>query len=88
LGQVARRRGQWAQAAALYSESLAAHQAAGNRGMIARCLAGLGGVALGRGEREEANRLLGEAKGMFDNLRPFLLPADAAEFTEMYDRSL
>lgn len=87
LGQVARRRGQWEQAAALYSESLAAHQAAGNRGMIARCLAGLGGVALGRGEQKEANRLLGEAKEMFDNLRPFLLPADAAEFAEMYSQS-
>lgn len=83
LGQVARRQGRWEKAVSFYSESLAFHQAAEDRGMMARCLAGLGGVALARGEGEQAGRLLDAAKAIFDSLPPFLAPADAAEFAEM-----
>ena len=50
--------------------------------MVGRCLAGLGGVALGHGLFERAARLLGAAQKLFDALPPFLAPGDR----ENYDR--
>jgi hypothetical protein len=55
-----------------------------NRHMIARCLAGLGGVELGRGKFERAAYLLGAAQKLFDVLSPFLTPGDRKE----YDRCI
>jgi len=83
LGQTARRQGRWAEAAGFYGESLAAHREMENRHMQARCLAGLGAVALAQGEREAAGRLLGAAQAIFAQLPAFLPPADAAEFAAL-----
>jgi hypothetical protein len=51
--------------------------------MIARCLAGLGGVALGQGQPERATRLLGAAYLLFETLPPFLSPADWTEYDQL-----
>lgn len=83
LGQVARRQGRLAEAAALYTDSLVAHQEMGNRHMTARCLVGLGAVALAQGDRAEAARRLDTAQAIFDELPPFLAPADRAEFVTL-----
>ncbi len=83
LGQAARRRNQLDEAATLYTKSLLEHRAMNNQYMIARCLAGLGSVALAQGDRLTATKLLREAQGMFDILPPFLAPADAAELAAL-----
>ncbi|MCE7989508.1 MAG: hypothetical protein DYG89_50800 [Caldilinea sp. CFX5] len=51
-----------------------------NEKMIARCLAGLGGVALSQGDALRAVRLLSAAYAQFAQLPPFLAPADEAAY--------
>jgi tetratricopeptide (TPR) repeat protein len=48
--------------------------------MRARCIAGLGGVAVRAGWPELGARLLASAQQLFDTLPPFLLPPDQAEY--------
>jgi tetratricopeptide (TPR) repeat protein len=65
LGDVARARGQGAQAAALYEASLALRRALGDRGGIAAALYRLGTVAQAQGESARAAGLLGESLDLF-----------------------
>lgn len=48
--------------------------------MRARCIAGLGGVAVRAGQPERGARLLAAAQQQFEALPPFLLPPDMAEY--------
>jgi tetratricopeptide (TPR) repeat protein len=79
-GEVARRRGEYAKAHQLYQESLTLSQTLQNRHIMARCLAGLGGVALALGDAPRATTLLSAAQACFAQLAPFLPPADEATF--------
>jgi tetratricopeptide (TPR) repeat protein len=55
--------------------------------MHARCLAGLGGVAVRAGQPEMGARLLAAAQRQFDTLPPFLLPPDEAEYAAFADEA-
>lgn len=83
LGQAARKEGRLVEAAQLYGESLAMHTQAQNRHMIARCLAGLGGVALAQEQVATGGSLLAAAQEILDQLPPFLAPADQAEYAAL-----
>ena len=80
LAQVARQQGRLADAEALYSQSLGYAHTLQNLHMTARCLAGLGGVALLAGEAERAALFTSAAQTQFDTLPPFLAPVDCEEF--------
>ena len=82
LGQIARRLNDIARAGQLYSQSLRMARELNNQHMVARCLAGLAGVALLQSHPEKAARLLGAAFRLFDALPPFLAPADRAEYEQ------
>ncbi|MCL4860640.1 MAG: tetratricopeptide repeat protein, partial [Caldilineaceae bacterium] len=83
LAQLERVEGNLADAVDGYRQSLALCQTLDNKHMTARCLAGLGGVALARGQNERAAQLLSAAQTLFDALPPFLPPGDQAEYTQM-----
>ena len=85
LGQVARRQGRLTAAISFYTQSLADARTLDNRKMKARCLAGLGGVALLQSDYEQAGRYMFAAKREFDALPPFLAPIDAQEFQMQFD---
>jgi len=80
-GDLARQRGDSTQASQCYQESIALCQALQNPYITARCLVGLGGVALMVGDLSQAATLLGAAQRLFDELPPFLTPADQADVT-------
>lgn len=83
LAQLERVEGNLVDAVAGYRQSLALCQTLDNKHMTARCLAGLGGVALARGQNEYATQLLAAAQTLFDTLPPFLPPGDQAEYDKM-----
>lgn len=83
LAQLERVEGKLADAVDGYCQSLALCQTLDNKHMTARCLAGLGGVALARGQNERAAQLFSAAQTLFDALPPFLSPGDQAEYTQM-----
>jgi len=83
LAQVERKEGNLSLAAHYYTQSLAMSQATNRKSMIARCLAGLGGLALSQRQPERAARLLGAAYLLFETLPPFLSPADRAEYDQL-----
>jgi predicted ATPase/transcriptional regulator with XRE-family HTH domain len=83
LGHVERLAGNPALAAPLYRRSLRLAQEQSNTHMIARCAAGLGGVALAQGRAERAAVLLAAAFRLFEQLPPFLPPADRAEYEQL-----
>ncbi len=82
LGQIARRLNDVARAGRLYSQSLDMARELSNQHMVARCLAGLAGVALMQSEARRAAGLLGAAFRLFDTLPPFLAPGDRAEYEQ------
>lgn len=82
-GEAARRHGEYDKARQLYQESLTLSQTLQNRHITARCLAGLGGVALAVGEATEAATLLASAQQTFAELPPFLTPADQATLEQL-----
>lgn len=82
LGQIARRLNDVARAGRLYSQSLGMARELSNQHMVARCLAGLAGVALMQSEARRAAGLLGAAFRLFDTLPPFLAPGDRAEYEQ------
>ncbi|MCE7986858.1 MAG: XRE family transcriptional regulator [Caldilinea sp. CFX5] len=84
-GQVARRQGAFAIAQERYQEALILSQSLQNQHMVARSLAGLGGVALALGEAERATTLLSAAQARFAQLAPFLPPADETEFNGLIE---
>lgn len=82
-GEIARRQGHLTEAHRLYQESITVCQPLQNRHITARCLAGLGGVALAAGRADDAATRLGAAQHLFDELAPFLPPAAQAEYEEI-----
>jgi predicted ATPase/DNA-binding CsgD family transcriptional regulator/DNA-binding XRE family transcriptional regulator len=63
-GRIARDRGNYAGAAAMYFEALSLHRDDGDNGRVARCLNGLGIVAALAGQGERAARLCGAAEAL------------------------
>jgi predicted ATPase/transcriptional regulator with XRE-family HTH domain len=86
LAQIERVEGHLAQARQRYAQSLRLFQTLKNRHMIARCLAGLGGVALGEQDARHAARYLAAADAILTTLPPFLAPGDAAEYEGMIEQ--
>ena len=74
LGQLARKQGRGEAAAAYFQASHVAAIASNDRRMVARCLIGLGQVALAAGDRASARRSLGEAQRMLAAMPAFLPP--------------
>jgi tetratricopeptide (TPR) repeat protein len=83
LGQVARRSERLELAAHRYRQSLALAWEMLNSKMVARCLGGLGGVALARGRAVYAARLLGAAAAELFQQPSFLPPADLADYQRL-----
>jgi predicted ATPase/DNA-binding CsgD family transcriptional regulator len=83
LGRVARDRGSYAQAAALYAEGLALHWDDGDRGRIAACLNGMGIVAALAGQAERAGRLCGAAEALRE-----AIGAPVPRYRGQYDRAI
>jgi predicted ATPase/transcriptional regulator with XRE-family HTH domain len=83
LAQLERVEGNLSDAVAGYRQCLALCQTLDNKHMTARCLAGLGGVALAQGQNKYAVQLLSAAQTLFDTLPPFLPPGDQAEYDKM-----
>ena len=79
LGDLARRRGQSDEAAALFAASYAAASAGDDRRMMARCRIGEGQLALACGDGETARRCLAEAQALLAALPAFLSAAALAE---------
>lgn len=71
LGELARKQGRREEAVAYYRASHAAAVAGNDQRMVARCLAGLGQVALVAGDREAARRYLGAAGDLLACYPPF-----------------
>ena len=88
LGQIARRQGRLSDANSFYTQSLGYAKMLKNRHLIARCLAGLGGVALLQSDYKQAARYMYSAKREFDALPPFLAPIDQDEFQKQYDKTI
>ncbi len=80
LAQVARCRGDLQAATVAYGDSMERSFALQNRHMMARCAAGLATVALAQGDYARAICLLSAAEAIFDQLSPFLAPADEAAY--------
>jgi hypothetical protein len=57
-----------------------------NANMVARCIAGLGGVALANGDVKHAVMLLAWAQAQFDAMLPFLSQFDVADYRRMADQ--
>jgi predicted ATPase/transcriptional regulator with XRE-family HTH domain len=83
LAQLERVEGKLDEALHGYRQSLALCQTLDNKHMIARCLAGLGGVALAQGQGRLAAQLLAAASAIFATLPPFLPPGDQTEYNQM-----
>ncbi|MCB0060635.1 MAG: hypothetical protein KDE19_00910, partial [Caldilineaceae bacterium] len=66
----------------LFAESLQVSQAINRKQMIARCLAGFGGVAAHLSDAPRALRLLSAANSLFTVLPPFLTPADQVDYEQ------
>jgi tetratricopeptide (TPR) repeat protein len=80
LGDLALKRGRLAEAAALYTDSHAAALAGGDQRMTARCLMGLGRVALAAGDLPTARRHLAAGRALLAALPAFLPPAVQAAY--------
>ena len=84
LGDLARQRGNHAVAGEHYRRALQlCRRESENERIVARCLVGLGGVALLAGAPGRAAALLGAAQQRFDQVPPFLAPIDQAELAQM-----
>jgi len=82
LGLSALLAGEPSVAQAHFCEALHLSQATARQPMIARCLAGLGGVAIQLQAWPRAASLLSAAYQLFNTLSPFLTPADHAWYKE------
>ncbi|MCX6046281.1 MAG: tetratricopeptide repeat protein [Chloroflexi bacterium] len=83
LGQVEHDQGHEQAATAYFVQSLTLCQELGNKHMTARCLAGLGSVALAYAQLARAASLLAAAQRILDTLPPFLAPADLEELVQV-----
>jgi predicted ATPase/transcriptional regulator with XRE-family HTH domain len=87
LAQVDRAEDRLEDALMRYRESLRLFADLKNRHMIARCLGGIGGVALKQGDGVRAAQLLGAAQAILDTLPPFLAPGDAQEYGQLIEQT-
>ncbi len=87
LAQVDRCEGRLKYAEKRYLESLSLSEEQGNRSMIVRCVAGLGGVALAGGDAAQATRMLAWAQAQFDALPPFLSRYDIDDYRRIADEA-
>jgi predicted ATPase len=84
LGDLARQRGNSAVASDYYRRSLQLRRTEPeNERFLARCLVGLGGVALLEGTPGRATALLSAAQQRFDQFPPFLAPIDQKELAQL-----
>lgn len=81
-GQLAHHQGDLVQANAYYQQSFRLSQSTAFPQIVARSLAGLGGIALQRKNPSQAARLLGMAYSQLEKLPVFLTPTDRAEYDE------
>lgn len=84
LARLRRREGRLSEAMDLLVEALGAFRRLDKDDMAARCIAAIGGLALERGQLDQAATLLSAAQHYFAERPPFLAPADIAE----YDRDI
>jgi len=82
LGQIERRLGHLERAEDCYRSSLTLSRQIGHAYIAARCLAGLGLLALAQADPGRAAVLLGAGFAHIDALPPFLTPADWAEYEQ------
>ncbi len=83
LGQVEHAVGNAQAATASFVQSLTLCRELKNKHMTARCLVGLGSVALTGAQVERATHLLAAAQNILDTLPPFLAPADLDAYAQM-----
>jgi predicted ATPase len=83
LGQIERVSGNLTLAADDYVRSLSYFWKLETFHFVARCLAGLGGVALARDKAASAAQLLAAAYRLLETLPPFLAPADQEEYDRL-----
>lgn len=84
LARLRRREGRLSEAMVMLVEALGVFRRLNKDDMTARCVAAIGGLALERGQLEQATTLLSAAQRSFQGRPPFLAPADQAE----YDRDI
>ncbi len=82
LAQIERHQGELERAGATYRSSLTLSRQMDFTYIAARCLAGLGLLALAQGEAERAAALLGAGFAQIAALPPFLTPGDWAEYQQ------
>jgi hypothetical protein len=70
-----------------YEEGLSLSRKLGHANMVARCVAGLAGVALAGGDTARAARLLAWAQAQFDALPPFLSRYDIDDYRRIADEA-
>jgi tetratricopeptide (TPR) repeat protein len=87
LGQVERNHCQWARATHYYRLALHYFWKLDTPHFVARCLAGLGGVALAQGQPAHATQLLASAYQLFEHLPPFLAPGDQADYERLVEQA-
>jgi non-specific serine/threonine protein kinase len=80
LGQIARRRGDVAEARRLLSESLGLQREIGNKQGVVECLVALAGLALEWAPPERGVELLAASEEQLDGLGAPLAPADQLDF--------
>ncbi len=80
LSRLRRRQGRLADAMALLAQALNVFCRLHKAGMVARCIAAIGGIALECQQLERATQLLSAAQCCFNSQPPFLAPADVAEY--------
>lgn len=85
LAQVARVQGAWDEARRRYTTCLRMCWEWQNLAMVARCLAGLGGVLTAHTRLAPAAQFLAVARRLIDELPPFLAPADERELHQLVD---
>lgn len=83
-GELARKEQRWADARVAFKEGERRARAVNNERVIARCLMGLGRVALAEGEGQVASRMLTEAATLLARQPAFLPPVIAEEYRQVW----
>jgi len=84
-GEFARKQARWEEAISFFEKAYQAARADQAERIIARCLMGLGRVALATGDRQKAKVHLTEARSLLDKFPAFLPPATITEYTEAWN---
>ncbi|MCB0127508.1 MAG: tetratricopeptide repeat protein, partial [Caldilineaceae bacterium] len=84
-GEFARKQARWEEAIAFFEKAYQAAHADQAERIIARCLMGLGRVALATGDIQKAKVHLTEARSLLAKFPAFLPPATITEYTEAWN---